>query len=305
MEAVRHAATAGDPRVEADVERSYCGYHGWVGQYEESIRYVEQAIEIYAGLGAEIRQGLVMASNARCFSARAGRLQQSFHFAHRARAIADATGDLQLRSWLAMEAEPCFYKGLWQRTVDIVEQELPSAWEIGNWSVVLWCSAWATIADIKLGHHQAARGRIEAALKKAGPRAPDFFGQAYSVIALGHVRLAEGDLEAAMEAAGRACEGAERAGARLEQGAAHRVLAQIHEARGDQSDAEAEHQKSLDILGAIQSRPELAQSLLAYGCFKRADDADEGRRLLGQALEMFEDMDATGWIEETRATLEA
>jgi hypothetical protein len=91
--------------------------------------------------------------------------------------------------------------------------------------------------------------------------------------------------------------------ARLEQGAAHRLLAQIYQARDDRQEAEAEHRRSLDILGAIQSRPELAQSLLAYGRFKRADDSDEGRCLLEQVLAMVEDMDATGWIEETRAAL--
>ena len=124
------------------------------------------------------------------------------------------------------------------------------------------------------------------------------------MIALGHVHLAARELEAAMGAGRLALEAAERVEARLEQGAAHRLMAQIHEARDDRETSEAEHHRSLDILGAIQSRPELAQSLLAYGRFKRADDADEGRRLLKRALAMFEDMDATGWIEKTRATLE-
>jgi tetratricopeptide (TPR) repeat protein len=203
-----------------------------------------------------------------------------------------------------MEAEPCFYKGLWQRTVEVVERDLSPAWEIGNWHVVLWCSAWATIAEIKLGRCQAGRPRIEEALKKAGPRAPDLFCQAYPLIALGRVRLASGELEAALEAAWRASATADRAGAKLEQGAARRLLAEIHEARGERIEAEAEHRCSLDILGAIQSRPELAQSLLAYGRFKRAEDPDEGGRLLHQALALFEEMDATGWIAETASAME-
>jgi tetratricopeptide (TPR) repeat protein len=179
VEAARHASDAGDQRVKAEVEARHSGYHGIRGRFEESLGYMERAIEIYAGLGADIEQGLLMASNGRCYSARAGRLERSFHFAARARAIAEATGDLQLRSWLPMEAEPCLYKGLWQRTVDIVEQGLPPAWEIGNRSVILWCSAWAAIAEIKLGHLQTARSRIEEALKTAGSRTANFFGQAY------------------------------------------------------------------------------------------------------------------------------
>ncbi len=305
VEAARHAADAGDERVKAEVAGRYSGYHGVRGQFEDSFGYIELAIEIYAGLGADIQQGRLMAANGRCFSARAGRLERSFHFAARARAIAEATGDLSLRSWLAMEAEPCFYKGLWQRTVDIVEQGLPPAWEIGNWSVILWCSAWATIAEIKLGHRQSARLRIEETLKTAGSRTPDRFSQAYPLIALGQVHLAEGEGEAAMEVARRASEMAALAKARLEQGAAHRLLAQIHQARYDRQQAEFEHRRSLDILGDIQSRPELAQSLLAYGRFRLADDPVDGSRLLEQALALFEDMDAIGWLEETHAALEA
>ena len=75
-----------------------------------------------------------------------------------------------LRSWLAMEAEPCLYKGIWQRTVDVVDEDLPAAWEIGNWAVILWCSGWAAIAELELNRRRAARARIEAAFKKAGPR---------------------------------------------------------------------------------------------------------------------------------------
>ena len=48
----------------------------------------------------------------------------------------------------------------------------------------------------------------------------------------------------------------------------HRTLGQVHEAKGDRDEAEAEFRRSLDIVGTIQSRSELAQSLLAYGRFK-------------------------------------
>ena len=148
----------GTSRVKAEVAGRYGALHGIRGQFEDSLGCIEPAIEIYAGLGADIQQGRLMASFGRCYSARAGRLERSFHFAARARAIADVRGDLSLRSWLAMEAEPCFYKGLWQRTVDIVEQDLPPAWEIGNWAE--FCGA--------------LRGRPSPRLSLATARAPAY-----------------------------------------------------------------------------------------------------------------------------------
>ncbi len=304
-EAVRHAIDAGDQRVRADVERYAGGLYGMLGRFEESIGHIERTIEMYAELGAEIDQGLAMGGAGRCYSARAGRLEQSFQYAERARAIATATGNLRLRSRLAMEAEPCLYKGLWQRAVDVVDHELPVAWELGDWPTILWCSGWAAISEVKLGRSRSARARIDAAFKKAGPRCANPFVKSYPLIALGQVHLAEGELQAALDAGRKAAEMGVRAEARLEQGAAHRLLGQIQEARGDRAAAEADHRESLEILGAIQSRPELAQSLLAYGCFKRPDDADAACRLLEDALAIFEDINATGWIQETRVALKA
>jgi tetratricopeptide (TPR) repeat protein len=287
VEATRHASDSRDLAAMAAVDETCAVYYGLCGRFQESVDHVERAVAIYGDLGMDLQQGMVMASPGRCHSARAGRLERSFHYAARARAIANATGDLRLRSWLTMEAEVYFYKGLWQLAVDVAEKELPAAWEIGSWTAILWCSGWAAIAEIKLGHRRAARARIEAALRKAGPRCLDFFSQAYPRIALGHALLAEGEVEAALEAARQASEMAGQRGARLELGAAHRLLAQIHEARGDRQESEVEHRCSLDILGAIESRPELAQSLLAYGRFKRAHDAGEGQQLLGRALTLF------------------
>jgi hypothetical protein len=98
---------------------------------------------------------------------------------------------------------------------------------------------------------------------------------------------------------------AERALHKMGEGAAHRILGQACETKRSSAEAEAHFQRSLGVLRAIQSRPELAQSLLAYGRFKLRDDPAEGGRLLRDALALFEEMDATGWIEETRAALDA
>lgn len=84
-----------------------------------------------------------------------------------------------------------------------------------------------------------------------------------------------------------------------EVGAAYRTLGQVYETGGNRSEADAAFRRSLEILGNIQSRPELAQALLAYGRFKLGEDVNEGNRLLNRALELFGGMDATGWIEET------
>jgi hypothetical protein len=59
------------------------------------------------------------------------------------------------------------------------------------------------------------------------------------------------------------------------------------------------------VLDAIQSPPELAQTLLAYGRFRLGDNSQEDRALIERALRLFEEMKATGWIEEARAALAA
>lgn len=112
-----------------------------------------------------------------------------------------------------------------------------------------------------------------------------------------------GETAEALAAARKALEVADRSRFRLEQGAAHRVLGQVHEAMGNRSEADTEFRQSLEVLAEIQSRPELAQTLLAYGRFQFADDPGTGRAFIDRALGLFEEMDATGWIEEARAAL--
>lgn len=82
------------------------------------------------------------------------------------------------------------------------------------------------------------------------------------------------------------------------------VLGQVHEVMGNREEADTAFHHSLQVLEGIQSRPELAQTLLAYGRFKAGGgDPAGGRTLIERALRLFEKMGATGWIDEARAAL--
>ena len=86
-------------------------------------------------------------------------------------------------------------------------------------------------------------------------------------------------------------------------GLARHALGMAHEARDEREDAEHAYCTSLEILGADRLRPEFGQTLLAYGRFKRGDDAAEGRRLLARARAVFAAIGATGWVAEADAAL--
>jgi hypothetical protein len=90
---------------------------------------------------------------------------------------------------------------------------------------------------------------------------------------------------------------------RLEQGAALRTLGQAFALGGDVTNAEMALVKSVRILEGIESRPELAQTILAYGRFKMGTDFAGGHALIERALAMFEEMGATGWATEARIAL--
>jgi hypothetical protein len=108
-----------------------------------------------------------------------------------------------------------------------------------------------------------------------------------------------------LKSAREALDSSERTRALLEKGVAHRVLGKVFEAMGDRGEAEAAFRRSLEVLEGIQSRPELAQTLLAYGRFRRGDNALEDRAMIQRALALFEGMNATGWIAEARTALAA
>jgi tetratricopeptide (TPR) repeat protein len=167
---------------------------------------------------------------------------------------------------------------------------------------MLFASAFLGLAWLKLGRVQDARRVLDRAAREGRALSRMTYPVSFVQIAMAQLRLAEGDAARAVETARQALAAAERGGYRREQGAAHRVLGEALVALGTRSEADDAFRKSREILEAIQSRPELAQTLLAHGRFLVKDDA-AGRALVEQALEMFETMGATGWIAEARAAL--
>ncbi len=303
LQAMARAQASGDPTAIALAAGTYGERLARQGHYEKGLTHIAQAIEVCGEAGDAHEQAMWMAGSGRCYCSRAGRIGDALEYAVRARRIAEELGDARLRAWCGMEAEPCLYSGLWEDLVRVAEPGLAVSWEIGEWTTICFISAWLGIAYLKLGRAEDARRVIERAVKESYARTHSGFPLTYLHIALSQLRLALGERDEALAAAQTALDFAERSGYRLEEGAAHRVLAQAHEAAEDRVGAEREFRASLGILENIQSRPELGQTLLAYGRFRSRDDAEGGRRLTARSLQIFEEIGATGWIEEARAAM--
>lgn len=303
LRALSHAQASEDPLTLATAAWNYGEYLGQHGQYDKALTHIEQAIDLFGAHEARHDHAISMAMSGRCHCSRAGRLNDAFTYAGRARDIAAAMGDARLKAWGGMEAEPCMYKGLWNQLVHVGEEGLAVAWEIGEWAPIFFISAWLGIAYLKLGRADEARRVILRAVEEARVRTFSPFLVTYLHIALAQLHLAEDNLTEALTTARRALELADRSGFQLERGAARRVLAQVYGAIGSRAEAESEFRASLEILEDIQSRPELGQTLLAYGRFGVSDDAERGRRVIDRALRLFEEIDATGWIAEAKAAL--
>jgi class 3 adenylate cyclase/tetratricopeptide (TPR) repeat protein len=304
IEALTNAEASGDTSAQAFAEFRYCIYLGIHGQFEKSHTHVARAVELFGKGGDLFQQAITMAMGGRCYSARAGRLDESLSYAARASEVANLLDNTRLRALRAMEAEPYLYKGDWQAAVEVAEEFLPEAWNIREWNVVGCASAWLAISYLKLGKIPDAR-RV---LDRVGSEALLFsmgnigvHGQAFSQIALVQLHLAAGDNERALSVANTVLEFAKQKRLGLEQGAVHRLLGEVHAAMGNRDEAEAAFCRSLEVLDEIQSRPELAQTLLAYGRFRRGDNRQEDRALIERALTLFEEIGATGWAEEARA----
>ena len=303
--ALADSEASGEQAAQAETAAMYSDYSGEIGRFEDSRAHADRAIELYGQLGESVLQAFLLVVQGRCYSARAGRIDDSLRYASRARQIAEAHDDPWLESWFVMECEPYMYRGLWEETVQIAKQGLPIASKIGNWNVVLFSSAWAAIAYVKLGRLEDARRVLDEALAGVEERHGYDYSRAYHSLALAQLYLAENKIEKALMSVRQAVDLAERGTYPLEHGASSRMFGQIYEAGGNFTEANAAYRRSLEILENIESPPELAQSLLAYGRFKLHEDADEGNRLLNRALELFREMDATGWIEEVQTALDA
>jgi class 3 adenylate cyclase/tetratricopeptide (TPR) repeat protein len=302
-QSVERAQAAGHVRVEALARWDYGEFFGQRGRYEQALPLIEEAVRLLEEAGAQYDHTWIMAMSARCHFSRAGRMDQALAYATRARAATAALGDIRLRAWCGMEAEPYIYQGRWEDAIRVGEEGLQAAWEILELTPIYFISAWTGLAYLKLGRLEDARRVVGRAAREAGARMGPPFIITYLHITLAQLHLQSGDGTAALAAARKAIELADRSGFRLEQGAARRTLGIVLAAHGDREEAERELRASLEILEAIQSRPELAQTLLACGRFKLADDPVGGRAMIQRALGLFEAMGATGWVEEARAPL--
>jgi class 3 adenylate cyclase/tetratricopeptide (TPR) repeat protein len=303
IQAVAHGEASGDVFAQAFTAEFYGHYLGANGQYVKALTLFDQVIDIMAAEEAKYEQAMSMAVGGRCYCARAGKLEKALRYAAGAREIEAAMGDARLRAFCGMEAEPLLYKGLWEQVVRAAEEGLTVAWEIGEWLVIFALSTWLGIAYLKLGRLEDARRIIDRALKESRARTFSPYAITYLQISAAQLRLALGEPDEALGAIRKALQLAEISHIRLEQGAANRVLGQVHEAMGSREEADTAFRLSLQILGEIESRPELAQTLLAYGRFKAGDDPDKGRTLIERSLHTFEEIGATGWINEARAAL--
>ena len=225
----------------------------------------------------------------------------------RAREAGDALGDTRLRARAQWKPNPTYTKGIGMRWSGSRRRRLPVAWEIGEWDVVLWSSAWVAIAYLKLGRpadaQTGSRSGVQcSALRAAQSRMASHTAQ----IALAKFHLAAGDNDQALSCglrgasscrsrplASRARRGPPRPRAKSTRPWATGPRPTLRSAAASRCWRE------------IQSRPELAQTLLAYGRFRRGDNTLEDRAMIERALALFEEMNATGWIEEARAALAA
>src|SRR5262245_7397705 len=303
--AVVHAESSGDAQALRYAVFNYGTYLGKCARYATALNHIARALAITEMPDEPLTFWLAMGG--RCFSARAGNFTHSLDYARRGRATADRLGDARMRTWSAMDAEAYMYMGLWDKVIGVAEEWLPKSWEIREWPVVLWSSAWLAIAYLKLKRPTRAKQVIERAFAEMPARGLDnrvAYAVPYGHIAVAQLRLQMGDLHLALDAAHQALIAAQRTRAPLEEGAARRTLGQVYEAMGTRGEAEAAFCSSLGVLKQIQCPPELAQTLLAYGRFRLGDKARGDMTLIKRALKVFDDVDATGWIEEARAALD-
>ena len=305
--AIARAESSGDLSAIAFCTQFYGDNLGNHGQFEASLKHFARAVEVLGLQGDQLRQAIIMSRGGRCYNARAGKLDQALFLAGRVREVADGLNNAELRAWCSMNAEPYYYRGLWDEAVQAAEGALPVAWEIGEWPVVAFPSAWLAMAYSKLGQSDNAQRVLDRLFNDMPARIVkgQTMEMSYARMARAQIYLSAGSHNEALDTVHQALATATRRSFRLEEAAGYRVLGQVHEAMGDRAEADAAFRRSLDVLDTIQCPPELAQTLLAYGRFRKGDNTQEDRGLIERALSLFEEMKATGWIEEARRALAA
>lgn len=118
---------------------------------------------------------------------------------------------------------------------------------------------------------------------------------------LAEAELALDNVDEAMKHAQKALELSTSLGERLEIGLSRRVIAQIFEARGDQTEAHSNIDAAIEILREVGEPVELARTLLvAAEMFGTADDSDKQqiRAILKEANRIFKRLDLEYWMAE-------
>jgi tetratricopeptide (TPR) repeat protein len=192
VDGLARAEALGDVPALAFAEQRYGQYLGIHGRFENSLAHVVRSIELMGAQGQVSEElAIQISAGGRCYSARAGRLDDSLRYAERVQEASDTLDSPRLRAWIAMNSEPHLYRGDWQAVVRIAESALPAAWEIREWVVVVWASAWLAIAYLKLGRTADAKQLLDRVFKEAPLRAFSAHTVGMHTVAFVNVTLAQ------------------------------------------------------------------------------------------------------------------
>ena len=295
-EALQIAEQCADPRSVATAATRYGDYLGSKALYSEAFPYIYRAIELYEKADDPYGRALAMAVSGRCYSARAGHLTASLELAAAARAIAEKTEDPNLLAWRAMEAEPLMYQGAWNRVVEVANESLPIAWEVGARSPVFFASAWLGVALVQLARYDEARAVLDRAEREAAIHPGAAFPLTYIRIARAQLDLVDGEFENAEKRAQAAVEAATQRGYRMELGAANRVLAEVLMATNRPIEASACLEAALQELRQTEARPELAITLMTKARLLGDSDPAASEAAAQEGESLLREMGATGWL---------
>ncbi len=285
--AVQRAQELGDPLTEAFTAEHYGHLLGRLGHYERTLALFARAIEIHAARGDRLQQALNMNFGGRCYSARAGALDRSLQYAAGVRTIAEELNDVRLRGPQGDGGRAVLLQGALGRCgAGRRGKPADRMGDLGG-----QCAVHLGVARARLPQ-AGPPGRCETGHRPGAPRRRGTICGLAVRAELPHDRprvdpSRRRGAGTALALAPKALDLAERSRFGLERGAAHRAFALVHEAAGGREAAESAFRRSLEILEGIQSRPELGQTLLAYGRFTLAQAPSDGRRLIERARATF------------------
>ena len=145
-----------------------------------------------------MRQATYMASGGRCYNARAGQARSGARF-RRARARGRRCPRQCRAAGLVRDGGRALSttEGFGTKPSLAAEEALPVAWEIGEWAVVFFSSAWLAIAYLKLGQPDKARRVLDRVFNEAPARIvkSQAYAIAYAQIALAQIHLTTGQLQ--------------------------------------------------------------------------------------------------------------